>query len=568
MKLERELGLDIRWYAGTRLKPPASLKDIDFDSFRDNVRKFTCDDLVFQCAQLCWYAWEHDRVLKNPKHVLACRYAPKIAAAAGLFSPGKGRDPASEVECRILVGEYFNSDDIYGQETKIRDVLKDEIGRQAQKYELLKKIPVNDIGSVVASLLIVRTAQVQWEGYAYSRSDWVRALLIHEKFSQIFTAKTNLQLKGFERVFFGCEARKFFASAWLVFSLSNSDYSEHKTVRLIRCDGLNIPPEVCAHLDLSIDDVHGVVRHLGVRTDALRLARKKVEQLPLQDRSVSPALDTFSDRPIAILKDRDGIDTFILISPWKFLLKITESIGRDFLIYLSKQKDDGEPKLANVDIYSMRGDAYAAYHRELFASVPNLTCLDEVDWFKAGEKKGDWLWIGKEWAIVIETKVNMRPNVDRSFFHPGSLGAVWGALSKGLKQALCTFGSSGISPDLFKGKKRAVLLVANEAIPKQLSSFLDAAKKWDFLESEGDALGVLSSAELEIALFTSDADAIGEALKKDWDALKPFALGDKPPEVLDMLLDRRRAEELPHVKSAWDKIFPPPPATPKATNTT
>ena len=148
--------------------------------------------------------------------------------------------------------------------------------------------------------------------------------------------------------------------------------------------------------------------------------------------------------------------------------------------------------------------------------------------------------------------MNVRPNVDRTFFSTASLVASWDTLSQGIDQ-----GREFLAE--VKDKRRSCLvIVTGDRLAEQITNFKRLAKNWRFLDGTGiECIALLSLSQFEYAIKNRSPDALCINLMKTWDELEPLSLESdlvdhdflEPPAKWE-------DEEQEYVVEKWQKLFP------------
>lgn len=550
-------GIDPTWYGLSETLDRNAATD--FLALAKRVELFERDSLNLMISGCEWFAWslppEDPRAKTDLNHIFS-RYCLFIGTLALIyFDESKERKLVDEVDLRILIGEMFN---IGGLEPDSKwfldhelDPLQSRLNELVQENSYLAKIDPKDTKILSSLLLMSRTAVIQWEGLSFSADDWIRSIVLYEKYRRIAVAKgfcSAQELEVAERQFLGTTRQNLMKSAMLLIGLFSSSITDKsKPPGSLDPKTYTLPKEIEEKFAIDTSDLEIIVDRLSLRASELPKRKDDLEKIPPKAWLCAKELWALHDRPLVRIDDKDPGRLVMCLSPQRLLPKCAKLFQHEIVsfyevnnVFKCKQR-----------AFDLRGVALEEYIDEVSVG----TSLQKVDPLLPADYKGkkpDFLWIGDEWTILIEVKSNIKMNSDQTFFNSASLIDTWKNLTEPIDQA-----KGAIDVGLVKTKKCCLIVVTNDNISEPSTNFKRVAKHWDFLNgTKIDCLAILSLSQIETAIHCHTPDKVGKNIQSTWEALNPLSVHDS---LLDY--DFFDAQQMPrqqvlHLENKWKELFP------------
>jgi len=553
MGIRPSVGIDQTWYSKSETLNGDSAKD--FPSLVKRIQLFNRDSLILMISGCSWVAWSlpsEDNKTKTDLNYILFRYSLFIGSLALIYCPKDGAALADEVDLRILVGELFN---IGGMEPDADWFIKHEVLPLQKRLEelskenfYLSKIDPKDSKILSSLLLMSRTALIQWDGISFSGDDWLRSVLLYEKYREIAIQRSfcnSNELQKAERQFLGTTADHLMRAVLLLVGLFKPSGTNPPGALDPKHD--NLPPELEERFKVTNEDIGIAADRFSINASELQSKKEILEQLPVKAWLCSKELWSLHDQPMVRLDDKDPDRLILSISPQRLHPKSANILLHELVRFyevnnLFKAKDVA---------YHIKGYALEDYvlERTRGTSVVKVDPLLPVT-YKG--KRPDFIWIGSEWTILFEVKANVKINSDKTFFNSSSLVDSWKILTEPIDQC-----REAIAENLVKTKKCCLVVITNDNICEPMTNFKRIAKHWGFLNDTGiDSLAILSLSQFETALNHHSADTVGKSIQNTWDILDPLSVDASLLDYDFFDAYRFQKDSSDHIAKKWKELFP------------
>jgi hypothetical protein len=519
-----------------------------FAALASRVALFGRDGVVDVGSRMLWHIWDHSEKLDpNELGTAIVRAGALPVIALGLMFGSAGIRPCpTEVEFRLLSWEFHNLPEFAGQDSAAARQERDEAKaklRELPSASRLSGLPQQAAGEIRGLWVRGKVVERQLQCVGVRVSDLVRAALIYEQLRHLMGGDANANFRKLEQAYFRTDYRLFVRAALTLLGAATQAGGAGHTPGRVDIGAGDVRDEYPT--DVGVDDMLIVVDILGCSVaDFPRLGRELL-RLPDWEVKSSPLLWQLLARPILRLDDYPGPDACIAIpSPWALLAGVPNLFLSEFVSFL---KCSGAP--LPVDPEGARGDAFDHY---LEKSLTNVVGLARVASSNVG-KRPDFLWAGDTYAVAIEAKVRVTPGSDLGLSSIRSIIEAWHRLCEAIDQASAYCAELRAQGSALE--RWILVVVVQEALTAELTSFRHAASRWHLLRGTGlTGLAVLTPRELEHFVLEQSADHAGRFLERRYIDAAMDGL-DQPPSGADTLSESLTT----HVEDGWTRLLGTPP---------
>ena len=498
-----------------------------------------------------WYMWQRDDVVWDEGNILTRAYAPAIMVMAAMFSGSDSLPAPTEQEFRLLCWEFHNLStyaplDSIEARTAI-SVMRARLGSRGES-ERIRNIPEDEFRYVWLDLGCSSILDHQGRAFAYRMSDSVRAFLIYKRMAQIAEdAGLGNRFRAVERSFLRTEWRTFLRASIALIGMTGQDACGPLTpgrIDLGRPSGPDTPQNGVAVGDLMV-----VADGLAADLSCFPQLANDLKGLADHACKHHEHLLTLISKPVMRLDAGSTASNQVLLipSPWHFCAATATLLLDDFAAAL--QADDEYSRNAWSDL----GTAFHGHLTDVLTANPAVRSVDKLTSSPQGPIP-DFVWVGDDYGLLIEAKVNLTPRSDPFRRDPMTLVEGWRRAGEAIDQAAHYLARDldGVLANKRRPTRWVLLIVTHQPLGADVTVFRTAAKRWGWLSGTGlDALAIVSPAEIEHFGLFGDPDHYGAQILAAWCATDPRSL-QQPREGVPF--DERRVGE--HVHAGWRELLP------------
>lgn len=566
MKISPTLEIPPRLYQLSRVLSPPSRR-MTTDGVIQRLRRFHRDGLIQVGAHLLWNFWENPRLVGTDSfrvgNYVTRMYAERIIVLACIFASPCNRPWPTIVDFQLLCWEMFHCSegDFLGPEAERQMV---ECLQKVDKDSPLRKLSAVHARDLLVEAFKARNVTVQFCGRYLRKDEYIRPLLIAREIRS-FVGGQGGEEDGvyYESKFFLTSLERFFRAAWALFMKACSEAFaplEGLQDSLVaktrgRIDSSDWPPDdkVLVRMGLTGDDLRAVASRLASSLSYYQGLRSEVLRHAPELRKYISITDWLAKRPLIDLEIGGRCERLFAPSPWRVLSAVGECMLYDYVAFLQENRHTA---LDGRDAYSIRGRAYENYLREFLRGYSDVYDLDKIDGVERSQARTDFLWVGREYGVLIEAKFSLRPNEDRGMKDVAVAVETWRRAAEPIKQArgfLCD-GLKSMEGKIPLPKKWVLAVVSNEDCIEDSVGFKGVARMGNLLEGTGlDALVVLNTSEFEDWVAFGSPDEFARKAVQVWLRLNP---GEVDYDARVSRQSDRHRSELPHIDEAWKSLFP------------
>lgn len=487
--------------------------------------------------------------------------APAVVAVAMIYCDPTGGSPASPVDFELLCYEFHGlpmfprsgSAEARAEEGRALLAL-----RHLPSNSLLNRIPDDDVEAVRALWEVGRFLDWSVRAHSIEPTDILRACAVHREFENLLTADQLQHLRSAERMVIGMDLDRFVVVALMLWELAfESNDVKGACPGRVDLEGRGHAPARYRSVELTIDDYKLAASRLGIKASSLHEMQDQLARCDDFAGSRSGWVWVLEERPVLQLDDYPEQDMSISVpSPAHFLAGCEAYISGELIRALAQNR--AFDRKAQFDAYSIQGEAFHRYLEKALTGIPRLIAVDP----NAGPgRKPDFLWVGDVFGIVIEAKVRVMPRQDPHHESITSAIETWHRAAESIQQGSEFLASPSAASFLAGAGLRdpgtwALVTVVHEPGTATLTAFRHVAARWKLLErSKLSGLGMMSTRELEQAVYQSDPDSVGRLITLYWIIAGDDALNQPPTEVFG-----REEFVAPQVAALWSELIPNAPA--------
>lgn len=538
-----------------RLYLPRQLKYVsivDYDQFKQRVRRYKRDDVMIQSSFLAWKAWEVVRVPENERmdRVLVRAHGPRVFAIAAASGTNFNRLSPQGTNTRDLCKLVIEVTDTVSDREFLNEE-KELLVREIENTEHLSQFNISAdlIRSAAAGIFVMRLARSQWDAQAYTFRHIARSWMIYKIFRESNPDIGDIVARLLQQS--DLDAVRSTIGLWALFSSKPLDFSRpFLDLYSSTCD-----QEVTERMNIDLDTIKIAASRLSIAKNDLHSWHAEVQRQSPCYKKYYPL--PFYKNPLLEGQEYD-LPTFtndsdsLLICPSPQLLLCGAATWIPRII-------NENPRLfedAGIsDTMVALGDATEEYLARVLPIIFGAERVERIQ--DRTRRNADFVVDLPECFLVIECKRVINNRWARSILTPQVVAKVWDKLADALSQCSGTIDAQNAR---FTGQNKPVIcfILADDVVLGEDGVFADLVEASGTLKSLGVLyFEVMSFDDFEkIFLSYPIAEIIQRCVEKwnrfrhrthymHWQSLAMTEWATKP------------LRRFPHLEQETNEIIPP-----------